>query len=191
MAKLIVLAGSLRAESWNRKVVAVAAESAKKAGATVTVIDIRDYRMPMFDEDLESAKGLPAECLKLKDIFKAHDGFLFGCPEYNSSITAVLKNTIDWLSRPRQGEKPLECFAGKVAGLTAASAGALGGLRGLFAVREILQNIQVIVNPKMAAVSKVNELWDDQSSTLREGPLRTAVEDVGRTTAELAARCAK
>ncbi len=190
MAKLIVTWGSLRAESWNRKVIEVAARAAEQAGASITTVDPRDYRMPIFDEDLESSEGLPDKCIELKDLFKAHDGFLIGCPEYNSSITAQLKNMIDWVSRPREGEKPLECFAGKVAGLTGASPGAIGGLRGLFHVRAILQNIRVIVNPSMAAVGKVHEVYKDADKSLSDGSLLGMVEGVGKSTAELAAKVA-
>src|ERR1035437_1107676 len=129
--KILAFAGSLRMGSFNKKLVKIAAEGARKAGAEVTLIDLKDFPLPIFDEDLERSAGLPADGRKLKDLFLAHDALLISAPEYNSSISAVLKNTIDWVSRPVPGEAPLGCFDGKVAGLMSASPGALGGLRGL------------------------------------------------------------
>jgi NAD(P)H-dependent FMN reductase len=162
--RLIVFAGSVRRESWNRKLARVAASMARDAGAEVTPLELADYPLPIMDEDIESSDGLPANCLKLKDLWKAHDGFIVACPEYNSSITPLLKNTLDWLSRPRAGEKPLECFKGKVAGLLAASDGALGGLRGLVTVRSILGNIGVIVMPEQHALSQVSKRFASDGS---------------------------
>lgn len=151
--RVLALSGSLRAESLNQKLVTHAASLAKGHGAEVTVISLRDFDLPLFSEDIEKSPGTPADALRLKDLLKSHDAFLIACPEYNSSITPALKNAIDWASRPRPGEKPLECFAGKVVGLCATSPGALGGLRGLYHVREILMNIMARVIPTMVAVS--------------------------------------
>lgn len=160
--KILALSGSLRTDSFNQRLVRLAARMAEANGSAVTVISLREFDLPLFDEDLERERGLPDDAVRLKDLFKAHHGFLIACPEYNSSITPALKNAIDWVSRPRQGERPLECFAGKVAGLCAASPGVLGGLRGLYHVREILCNIGVHVVPKLLAVNAAHEsLADD------------------------------
>jgi len=158
--RILAFAGSLRRDSFNKKLVRLAAEKAREAGAEVTLLDLRDYPLPVYDGDLEEESGLPAKALELKEIFKAHGGLLLSCPEYNSSISAVLKNTIDWVSRPNGDEPPLACFAGKVATLLAASPGGLGGLRGLVTVRSILGNIQVIVLPGQLAVSRAHEAFD-------------------------------
>ena len=157
--KLIVFAGSARKGSWNKKLAAAAASMARDAGAEVTHLDLADYPMPIMDEDLEAAEGLPRNALRLKDLFKAHDGFLIASPEYNSSISPLLKNTIDWVSRPAEGEAPLEAYRGKVAALLAASPGALGGLRGLVTVRSILGNIGVFVTPSQLAVSHAHQAF--------------------------------
>lgn len=157
--KLIVFAGSARKGSWNKKLAGAAAEMARAAGAEVTLLDLADYPLPIMDEDVEASEGLPENALKLKDLFKAHDGFIVACPEYNSSITPLLKNAIDWVSRPREGEKPLECFRGKVCGLLAASPGALGGLRGLVTVRSILGNIGVHLVPEQFALGGAHEAF--------------------------------
>lgn len=181
--KILAFAGSLRAESFNKKLVKIAAEGARKAGAEVTFLDLRDLPMPIFDEDLEKKDGLPANARKLKDVMLAHQGFLISSPEYNSSISAALKNAIDWASRPTTGpdgkpEKPLECFAGKVAGLMAASPGALGGLRGLVHVRMILGNIQVTVLPDQVAVMKAHEAFDERGG-LKDAKQHAMVEGIG------------
>ena len=186
-AKILAFAGSLRKESWNKKLVAIAAAGAREAGAEVTLIDLADYPLPIFDEDLEKAQGLPANGRKLKDLFLAHQGLLLACPEYNSSITAVLKNTIDWVSRPCPGEAPLGCFEGKVAGLMAASPGALGGLRGLVTVRSILGNIKVLVLPDQLAISKAHEAFDAQGQ-LKDAGQMAGIKGIGRKVAETAAR---
>ena len=162
--KLIVFAGSAREDSWNKKLAAAAAAMAREAGAEVTLLDLADYPMPIMDEDHEAANGLPENALKLKDLFKAHDGFIVACPEYNSSITPLLKNVIDWLSRAREGEVPLECFRGKVGGLLAASPGALGGLRGLVTVRSILGNIGVHLVPEQFALAGAHDAFAPDGS---------------------------
>src|SRR6056297_1100854 len=97
--KILAFAGSARKESWNKKLIQVATDFAQTAGADVTLIDLADYELPLFNQDLEE-KGVPENALKLKELFLSHDGLLISAPEYNSSITPLLKNTIDWVSRP-------------------------------------------------------------------------------------------
>jgi NAD(P)H-dependent FMN reductase len=185
--KILAFAGSLRDESWNKKLVKIAAAGARAAGAEVTYIDLREYPLPVFDEDLEKKEGLHRNARKLKDLFLAHQGLLISCPEYNSSITAALKNAIDWVSRPVAGEAPLQCFDGKVAGLMSASPGALGGLRGLVHVRAILGNIKVLVIPEQIAVAKAHEAFN-ADGTLKDAKQREAVELIGRRVAEVSRR---
>lgn len=172
--RILAFAGSLREQSYNKKLVRVAAAGAQAAGAEVTLLDLRDYPLPIFDEDLEAREGLPPNGRKLKDIFMAHDGLLISTAEYNSSLPAVLKNAIDWLSRPETGKPPLACFNDKVAGLMAASPGQLGGLRVLFHLRAILQNINVMVLPEMRAVPKAHEVFN-QDGSLKDKELEKAV----------------
>jgi len=185
--KILTFAGSLRADSYNKKLVKLAATGARAAGAEVTFLDLRDIPLPVFDEDFEKKEGLHPNARKLKDIMLAHQGLLISCPEYNSSITAALKNAIDWASRPAPGEAPLACFNGKVAGLMSASPGALGGLRGLVHVRAILGNINVLVIPEQIAVVKAHEAFDAEG-TLKDAKQREAVEGIGRKVAQMAAR---
>ena len=160
--KLVAFAGSTRTASFNKKLVALAAEAARAAGAEVTVVDLRDLALPLFDEDHEAAGGLPEGAKKFKVLLRASDGFLIASPEYNSSITAVLKNAIDWASRAEtDDEPPLVAFKGKAAALCSASPGALGGLRGLVSLRSILGNIGVIVLPDQVCISTAHEAFDE------------------------------
>jgi NAD(P)H-dependent FMN reductase len=176
--KILAFAGSTRTDSYNKRLVKIAVAGARAAGAEVTLIDLRDFPLPLFDGDLEARDGLPANGRRLKDLFLAHHGLLISAPEYNSSITAVLKNTIDWVSRPVPGEAPLACFDGKVACLMSASPGALGGLRGLVHVRAILGNIKVLVLPDQVAVSKAGEAFNPDGS-LKDPKQQAAVEGLG------------
>jgi len=175
--KILALAGSTRTGSYNKKLIRVAAAAAQAAGAEVTLVDLRDLPMPLFDEDLETAQGIPENAQKLKALMKAHQGLLLACPEYNSSITGVLKNAIDWASRPMEGEEPLECFTGKVAALMSASPGSLGGLRGLVAVRSILENLQVLVLPEQVAVAKAHDAFAEDGS-LRDAKRAAAISSL-------------
>jgi NAD(P)H-dependent FMN reductase len=157
-------------------------------GAEVTVLDLRDYPLPIFDEDLERT-GTPENARRLKELFVGHDGLLIASPEYNSSITAVLKNTIDWVSRPVQGEPPLVAYRGKVASLMSASPGALGGLRGLVLLRSILGNIGVIVLPDQIAVPKAYDAFDPDGQ-LTDATLQNRVEGLGVGLVEVVSRLA-
>ena len=176
--KILAFAGSTRTESFNKKLIQVAIKGARAAGAEVTSIDLRDFPLPLFDEDLEEKDGLPPNARKIKDLMLAHQGFLISCPEYNSSITGVLKNTIDWASRSVPNQKPLACFTDKVISLMSASPGVLGGLRGLVHVRAILGNIGAIVLPTQVAVSKAHEAFNPDG-TLKDAKQQASVEQLG------------
>ena len=182
--KVLAFAGSLRVGSYNKMLVKIAAAGAKAAGAEVTLIDLRDFPLPVFDEDLEAAEGLPENGRKLKDLFLANQGLLLSCPEYNSSISAVLKNTIDWVSRPVKGQAGLAEFDGKVASLMAASPGAFGGMRGLTTVRSILGNIKVIVLPEQMAVSKANDAFNPDG-TLKDAKQQEQAMRLGANVANV------
>jgi NAD(P)H-dependent FMN reductase len=177
--RILAFAGSLRKDSYNKRLVRIAASAAAAAGADVTLIDLKDYPLPVFDEDLEREQGMPAHGAELKQLFIEHDGFLISAPEYNSSITAALKNAIDWVSRRAPGEPSLVAFQGKVATLMSASPGALGGLRGLVHVRSILGNIGVIVLPTQIAVSKANEAFDADGH-LKDAAKQAGIEGLGK-----------
>ena len=177
--KLIAFAGSTRRASLNKQLVKIAAKGAESAGADVTYIDLADYPMPLYDGDLEADGGYPENALKLKALFRQTDGFLIASPEYNSGYSAVLKNTIDWISRPAtKDEPPLVGFDGKFASLMAAAPGALGGLRGLYQLRELLMNMGVMVLPKMRAVNFAFKAFDDDAQ-LTDPATESAVKALG------------
>jgi NAD(P)H-dependent FMN reductase len=163
-AKILALAGSTRSQSLNKQLIAVAARMAREAGADVTLLDLRDYAMPLYDGDLEAASGLPEKARELKRLFAEHQGLLIASPEYNSSVSAVLKNAIDWISRHEPGDDGMIAFKGKIAAIMSASPGALGGLRGLVHLRSILGNIQTIVIPEQIAISRAQDAFDAEGN---------------------------
>jgi NAD(P)H-dependent FMN reductase len=151
--RILAFGGSLRRDSFNQKIAAIAAEGAREAGAEVTLIALRDFPMPIFDQELEAASGMPAEAKKLKELFLKADGLIIASPEYNSSVTATLKNAIDWVSRVESAdEPPLSALSGKTALILSASPGGLGGLRGLVHLRAILGNLGITVLPDQIAI---------------------------------------
>ena len=167
--KLLFLAGSSRKESLNKKLARHAASIAEKEDVTVTFIDLKDYDMPIYNGDLEAESGLPEKAKSLKKLFIEHDGIFIAAPEYNSSLAPLLKNSLDWISRKESEDEPaLVAFKGKVAALSAASIGALGGLRGLVPLRMMLGNIGVYVTPSQAALSKATESFDENGKLVNE-----------------------
>lgn len=187
--KILAFAGSAREGSFNKKLVRIAVEGARTAGAEVTYLDFRDLPMPLYDQDLETKEGLPENVLKLKSLMKTHQGFLIACPEYNSSITPLLKNAIDWASRPEPGESPLSltCFREKVAAIMAASPGGLGGLRGLGHVRSILESIGVFVIPDQKAIPNAYQAFDENGNLKNEDDQST-IQAIGKKLAEVTAK---
>lgn len=187
--KILAFAGSARTDSFNKKLVKVAADGAKAAGAEVTYIDFKELPMPLYDEDLEAAEGLPSTVVQFKTLLKEHQGFLIASPEYNSSISPLLKNAIDWASRPAPGEASLACFRDKVAVLMATSPGGLGGLRGLIHVRSILQNIGVLVLPDQKAIPNAYQAFDE-AGNLKDEKQRTDIQNLGSKLAAIAIQLA-
>jgi len=185
--RIVALAGSLRAASYNKQLVRIAADGARAAGADVTFLDLAEYPLPVFDEDLEAAEGMPENAARLKAHFVASDGILIASPEYNGSLSGALKNAIDWVSRKTGDEPPLAAFSGKAVALMAASPGALGGLRGLVHVRAILGGLGMLVLPEQIAVPKAFEAFDE-AGALRDPKLQERVEGLGRSLAALLAK---
>lgn len=166
--KILAFAGSTRSASYNKLLVRYAAQAAEESGADVTLIDLRDFPMPIYDGDLEEEFGIPAKAIELRELMKSHQGILLSCPEYNSAISAVLKNSIDWVSRPVPNEPSLIAFTGKTAALLATSPGALGGLRTLVSVRSILANLGMIVIPKQYALGGAGRSFDENGALRNE-----------------------
>jgi len=184
--RIVAFAGSARAASFNKRVLHIAVDAARAAGAEVTLLDLRDYPLPIYDADIEAARGLPANVRALKRVFAAHDAFLLASPEYNSSFTPLMKNIIDWTSRPQAGETALAVFKGKSAGLVAASTGAQAGLRGLAQLRAVLGNIGVLVIPEQRGVT-VNDAAFGPDGALLDEKLHAGVAAVGKRLAEVTA----
>ena len=189
MTKILAFAGSTRKGSLNQAIMKVAAEGAREAGAEVTVIDLADYQMPIFNEDEEAQYGTPEKAQAFKELLMSHDGFLIASPEYNSSYPALLKNAIDWASRMGEGEKPLQAYRGKVAGIMAASAGGLGGMRVLVVLRMLLENLGTMVVPNQKAIAKVDSLMNDNGEISDEKTIKQ-LKNLGKETAELAKKVA-
>ncbi|MBI1785546.1 NAD(P)H-dependent oxidoreductase [Candidatus Sumerlaeota bacterium] len=185
--KILAFSGSARKDSWNKKLVSIAAAGAREAGAEVTLLDLREYPMPIYDGDLEAESGLPENAKRIKKLMLESGGFLISAPEYNSSITPLLKNVIDWASRPAPGEGRLACYQWKIAGIMAASPGALGGLRGLVHLRAILENIGVMVIPDQLAVGMAPEAFAPDGS-LKNGDQQNAIKKIGARVAQVIAK---
>jgi chromate reductase len=161
-AKLLAFAGSTRTGSLNQALLDLAVAEARARGAEVTAIRLKDFALPLYDGDLEQST-FPASARELKALFQAHDGFLIASPEYNGSVSGVLKNAIDWVSRPTDGEAltALSGFRGKVAGLMAASISPFGGLRGITHMRQILGTIQTLVATEQVLVPFAHGAFDE------------------------------
>ncbi len=190
MVKLLAFAGSARKDSFNQRLVDLAAAKAQALGAEVTSVRIAEFAMPLFCEDLEKDPGPPPGVAKWRRALIDHDGFLIACPEYNGSITPLLKNAIDWATRPEEGVAPLAAYQGKTATLLAASPGALGGIRGLADVRSILSGIGTIVLPTQVAVGSAHQAFTEDGKSLQnertEAFLQRAVEECVQRTQALA-----
>ena len=185
--RILAFAGSTRKESFNKKLLQIGVKGARAAGAEVTVVDLRDLPMPLYDGDLEAEHGLPENAKKWKELLKANQGFLIAAPEYNSSITGVLKNAIDWASRSEAGEAPLVCFTDKAAALLSASPGALAGLRGLVTVCSILHNIGTHVLPNQVGIPRAHEAFQPDGS-LKDPKQQIHVEIIGAALADFLKR---
>lgn len=182
--KILAFAGSTREDSYNKKLVKIAASGAERAGAKITYIDLRDFPMPLYDQDLEDKEGIPVNAKRFKELLIAQQGLLIASPEYNSSISGVLKNAIDWATRPEPDEPPLVCFTNKVAAIMSASPGLLGGLRGLMILRSLLGNINVLVLPEQIAIANAFKAFNDDG-TLKDPKQQAAVENIGKNLTQI------
>jgi len=162
--KILVFAGSARRDSLNKKLARVAASAASAAGADILFLDLEEYPLPVYHGDLEAREGLPDNARQLKMLFKDRQGLLIVSPENNASISAMLKNTLDWISRQDGSESGLVPYKGKVAAIMSASTGGLGGLRGLVHLRQVLQTLGVLVLSEQFALSRAQEAFAPDGS---------------------------
>ena len=182
--KVLVFAGSARRDSLNKKLARLAAAAAEKAGAEVTYIDLNDYPMPIYHGDEEAATGIPENGKKLKALFKSHQALIIASPENNSSVSSLLKNTIDWLSRADGTESGMVPFKDKTALLLAASPGPFGGVRGLNHLRDIISRLGVLIWPDMMTVGNADTAFTDAGAFV-DGKQQARLEKLVATMVQL------
>ncbi len=166
--RILAFSGSSRSGSFNVQLLSAAVGLARAKDAEVTVLDLRELALPLYDGDLEAANGLPDGAVRFKQAIREHDALLIASPEYNGFFTPLLKNAIDWATRPHtsDGQRGANPFPGKAAALLAASPGALGGIRALPAVRILLSGIGVLVAPTQMSLPLASKAFDDQGQLL-------------------------
>ena len=153
--RILAFAGSARRESLNRKFLAVAVQAARDAGGEVTLLDLNECALPLYHGDLEEADGLPANAAKLIELIAGHDALLVASPEYNSMLTPLLKNTIDWCTRGDGNP-----FGGKVAAVISASPGNLGGIRSLQMTQALLLKLGCHIVPGQTMLPQADKAFD-------------------------------
>ena len=161
--KLLFIAGSAREASLNKRLAKLGADIAHANGIVATFADLGDYPMPIYDGDLEAKSGVPENAKKLKALLLVHDGVFIAAPEYNASLAPLVKNALDWVSRNRdEGEPPLHVYKSRVFAIGAASPGALGGMRGLIALRQTMElGLSALVLPDQISVPRATDAFDD------------------------------
>lgn len=164
--KILVFAGSIRTGSMNARLAALAAKEFALAGADTTRISLLDFPMPIYDGDLEDRSGAPEAAISLKRMMQTHQGIFIASPEYNASVTPLLKNTLDWVSRVREGkEAPLAVYKDRAFALGGASNGGYGAMRSLMALRQVLeQGCGALVIPDQIAVARAGDAFDEMDN---------------------------
>ena len=185
--KILALSGSARTGSLNKKLLAIVTDGAKMAGADILSVDLRELPMPFYDGDLEAAEGVPQNALRLRALLADHHGFLIVSPEYNGSVPALLKNALDWCSRPTGGAEGLAPFRGKVAALGSASLGPFGGVRGVGHMRGILNKMGVMVLADEVLVPAAAKAFAENGA-LVDPMVQTLAAGLGAALARTAAR---
>jgi NAD(P)H-dependent FMN reductase len=187
--KILVLAGSFRAGSHNTRLAALVSKELALAEADVSRIWLADYPLPLLDADILADAGPPDNAFKLKHMLAAHQGIFIASPEYSASVTPLLKNAIDWISRVRERERNeanYAAFKGRVFALGAAANGAAGGVRGLMALRQILElGCGALVIPEQINVGRADQAFDDMDNLKDETPA-AAVKAMVRRLVDLA-----
>ena len=168
--KILVFAGSIRTGSYNARLAALAAKELALTGAEVTRISLEDYPLPIYDGDDEAKSGVPAPARSLKRMLAEHSGVFIASPEYNASVTPLLKNTIDWISRVRErNEPPLAVFKNRAFAIGGASDSPYGALRSLMALRQVLElGCGALVLPEQITVFRAGEAFDEMDNLKEE-----------------------
>lgn len=160
--KILAFSGSTREGSTNKKLICEAASIARQMGATVTVIDLRDFSMPLYDGDLEEREGMPTNAKRLRNLMIESNAIMIASPEYNGSVSAVLKNALDWASRSEDAGSSRSAFKGKKFAIMSATPGNGGGVRGLGHLRSIIENIGGQVIPQQVSITNSYEAFNEQ-----------------------------
>ncbi len=161
--KILVIPGSLRAKSFNARLAALATKEFTLADAEVTRISLADYPLPLYDADLLEKSGPPFNALQLKQMLAAHNGVFIASPEYNASLTPLLKNTIDWISVVRErGEPPLAVFQNRVFAIGGCSPGRSGAMQSCIALRQVLAaGCRALVIGEQVNVPNAGDAFDE------------------------------
>lgn len=188
MAKILVFAGSARRDSLNKKLARVGAEAVRAAGGEATFVDLDDYPIPVYHGDLEASEGMPENARKLRALFLAHEGLLIASPENNQSMSALLKNVIDWLSRDVGDGKGvnngLAPYRGKVVGIMNATPGPYGGVRHLYHLRQVLSGLQTHVLPNQVQLAHADQAFDENGA-LRDERWSKALAGLAKALVEM------
>ncbi len=182
--KVLAFAGSTREDSANKKLVMEAARLTSQMEANVTLIDLKDYPIPFYDQDLETKQGMPIKAKQLRRLMVESDLILIASPEYNGSLSAVLKNAIDWASRSEEGGPSREAFKGKQFALMSASPGGGGGVRGLVHLRTILENVGGTVISQQVVLPNAYQAFDERGLLKNEHVVKE-IQQLVRTGIEI------
>ena len=168
--RILIIPGSLRTGSHNVRLAALAVKELALIDVEATRISLEDYPLPIYDADQDANTGAPANAVKLKQMMRAHQGVFIASPEYNESVPPLLKNAIDWVSQVRErGEPAYAAFKGRAFAIASASTESSGGLRGLLALRQILESCGALVIPEQVAVPQSDEAFDDVDNLNNQG----------------------
>ena len=172
MTKIGVIAGSVRKGSFNKMLAKLAVARLEAHGAVVTEVDLGALELPIYAAELE-ADNFPPDALRLKQILSEQDGLLVVSPEYNGSIPPLLKNAIDWASRPTgdAGMIALTAYRGKAAAIMSASLSPFGGMRGLMHLRQILTTVQMTVIPDQVVIPAAHAAYESDGQLKDELPV--------------------
>lgn len=182
--KILGFSGSMRRESLNRKLILSAADCIRKTGVEVNIVEFSDLRMPIYDTDLQEQNGFPENVSKFRDLVKEHNGFFISTPEYNHSISPLLKNALDWASRSEGGEPLGFLFKGKAALMLSAAPGIYGGVRALIHLREILSALGLQVLPRQLALSRAKSAFNENNE-FKDPNIEKEVTYLGESLVEL------
>ena len=182
--KILVISGSTRSGSVNTRLQGTIVKELSLIDCDVTRISLTDYELPLYDGDLEARDGIPENALKLARLFDAQDGLFIVSPEYNGSISPLMKNTIDWISRVKEVDGiSVSPYHGKVGAIASCSPGAMGGISMLYHLRDVLVRLGVLLISEQIAVGNAGSAFDESDNLTNEraaGFLKQACASIRR-----------